>query len=430
MITLDYARSMLGPDGLTDDDLAQEVARTGETLRKLPKWGFTELPYTEEVAQTIARYAGELPAPRHFVQIGIGGSALGATALATALKPYRPHYHVLDNVDPEETEEILAKCDPSETIYHVVTKSGETTETLATLMLAWDRAKSALGAKARERFVATTGSKGFLRKWATAERIQTFDVPENVGGRFSVLCPVGLVPAAFLGLDVRGLLTGAVLADQTCRRTEPLRNPAYLLAAIPYLLDVKRGKRIHVMMPYAKALRDVADWWRQLWAESLGKKPTVGPTPVLAVGATDQHSQVQLYNEGPNDKFFLFVVPERFRTDPVMPPVFPGEPSTAYLDGKRLSAVMHAMKQGTEEALTSAGRPNATLSLPEISARTVGGLLYMLEMATAMAGTLYGVNAFDQPGVEAGKKAAFSRLGREGYPPPPPSAPNERYLVR
>lgn len=427
MIPFDYSRSMIE---LSDADLAQEVARTGETLRKLPKWGFTELPYTEEIAQNIQRYAASVPAPRHFVQIGIGGSALGATALASALGSGRPHYHVLDNVDPEETEAVLSKCDPAETIYHVVTKSGETTETLSTLMLAWERARAVLGADARQRFVATTGARGFLRTWATAERVTTFDVPEHVGGRFSVLCPVGLVPAAFLGIDVRGLLTGAVLADEACRRSDPMRNPAYLLAAIPYLLDTKRGKRIHVMMPYAKALKDVADWWRQLWAESLGKKPTVGPTPVLAVGATDQHSQVQLYNEGPNDKWFLFLSVEKFRSDPVLPAVFPGQAATAYLEGKRMSDVLRAMKLGTEEALTANGRPNATLTLPEISARTIGGLLYMLEMSTAIAGTLYGVNAFDQPGVEAGKKAAFSRLGREGYPPPPASAPNEKYLVR
>lgn len=427
MITFDFSRSMsarIGAEGISEDELAKEIERTGDICRKLPKWGFRELPFAEEVAWRIVRLASETPTPRNFVQIGIGGSALGATALASALRPHgAPRYYVLDNVDPEETAEILGRCDPTETIYHVVSKGGETTETMAAFLLALEKADA-------KRFVVTTGASGFLREWARRTGAAVFDVPENVGGRFSVLSPVGLVPAAFLGIDVRGLLSGAVLADEICRRPEASRNPAYLLAAIPHLLDRLRGKRIHVMMPYARALRDVGDWWRQLWAESLGKSPQTGPTPVLSLGATDQHSQIQLYNQGPNDKWILFLMPERFRVDPKIPSPFPGQAATEYLQGKPLSAVMAALKQGTEEALAAAGRPNATLSVPEVSARTVGALLYAFEMSTAIAGTLYGVNPFDQPGVEAGKRAAFSRLGRAGYPPPEARASDERFVVR
>jgi glucose-6-phosphate isomerase len=183
------------------------------------------------------------------------------------------------------------------------------------------------------------------------------------------------------------------------------------------------------MMPYARALRDFAAWWCQLWAESLGKSATVGPTPVTALGATDQHSQIQLYNEGPNDKFVLFVAPERFRGDPTIPSLFPGEATCSYLEGKKLSTVMHALRNGTEEALTANRRPNATVSIPEVNARTLGALLYTFEMATAIAGALYGVNPFDQPGVEAGKRAAFSHLAREGYPAPPRRADDSRNSV-
>jgi glucose-6-phosphate isomerase len=150
----------------------------------------------------------------------------------------------------------------------------------------------------------------------------------------------------------------------------------------------------------------------------------------MAIGATDQHSQVQLYNEGPKDKYVLFVVANQFREDPTIPTLFSGHPSCDYVQGKKLSTVLQALKQGTEEALTTNGRPNATISLPEINARTMGALLYTLEMATAMAGTLYGVNPFDQPGVEAGKRAAFSQLGRSGYPPPSLPPENEGYIVR
>lgn len=425
MIRFDYARAMadaVGPHGLLREELEGEIARTGEICRALPEFGFRKLPFARDVAERIVRFAQGMR-PRNFVQIGIGGSALGATALASALRsPSAPRYFALDNVDPEETQELLSRLDPRETVYHVVTKSGETTETIAAFLLALERADPS-------RFVVTTGAKGFLRKFARERGVPTFDVPEDVGGRYSVLSPVGLVPAAFLGIDVTALLQGAAAADEACRRPEPERNPAYLIAAIPYLLDTKKGKRIHVMMPYARALRDVADWWKQLWAESLGKSPSVGPTPVVALGATDQHSQIQLFNEGPNDKFVLFVAPERFRSDPTIPALFPGEGSCSYLEGKKLSTVMHALRRGTEEALTADRRPNATVSIPEVNARTFGALLHTFETATAIAGTLYGVNPFDQPGVEAGKRAAFSHLAREGYPAPPPRSDETRYTV-
>ncbi len=428
MITFDFARSMsaaVGAGGITDEELSREIERTGEVCRKLPKWGFCELPYSEEVAYRVLRAAAEWkPSPRTFVQIGIGGSALGATALASALRvPSSPRYLALDNVDPEECSAVLAELDPAETVYHVVSKGGETTETIAAFLLALERA-------GEKRFLVTTGSSGFLRDWARRVGAPVFDVPENVGGRYSVLSPVGLVPAAFLGIEVRDLLAGAVLADEACRREDPRRNPAYLLAVVPHLLDRLRGMKIHVMMPYARALRDVADWWRQLWAESLGKSASVGPTPVLALGATDQHSQVQLYNQGPNDKWILFLWPEKFRADPAVPALFPDQPACDYLQGKPLSTVLRALRQGTEEALTANGRPNAALSLPEISARTVGALLYTLEMATAIAGTLYGVNPFDQPGVDAGKRFAFSRLGRSGFPSATSTPGEDRYVLR
>jgi len=423
MISFDYFRSMasaIGSQGLEDKDLEREILRTGQTVWNLPRFGFCELPYADP--GRILHFAREQK-PRNVVQIGIGGSALGATAIASALRPREgARYFALDNVDPEETADLLDQLRPEETIYHVVTKSGETTETLSTMMLALERAPVS-------RFVVTTGSKGFLRRFAQERKIPIFDIPENVGGRFSVLSPVGLLPAALLDVDVETLLAGAREADETCRKIDPHRNPAFLLAAIPYLLDRLRSKPIHVMMPYARALRDTADWWRQLWAESLGKSPSAGPLPVLALGATDQHSQIQLYNEGPNDKWILFLVPERYRSDPVVPSLLSGEPACDYLQGKSFSEILRALQRGTEDSLTANGRPNATISIPEIDARALGALFYTLEMATTIAGTLYGVDPFDQPGVEAGKRAAFSYLGRAGYPPPSSPPAESPYRV-
>jgi glucose-6-phosphate isomerase len=193
-------------------------------------------------------------------------------------------------------------------------------------------------------------------------------------------------------------------------------------ALIHWFLDTRRGKRITVLMPYARALREVADWFIQLWAESLGKRLSLsgkvvhtGQTPLRALGATDQHSAVQLFVEGPSNKMFVFVEVERFRHDVEIPALYPDDETTGFLGGHTLGRLLNAEKRGTEVALTEAGRPNYTLRLSSITPDTVGGLLYLMEVQTAFAGLLYGVNAFDQPGVEAGKKAAFALMGRKGY---------------
>ncbi len=442
MLTLHYAGAMapsIGAEGLTEETLNIAIARTGILCQRVAderskgRHAFAELPYSEDAVSRIEKFADERRgAFRNLVHIGIGGSALGAIALQSALRPrfvnhlavkdreFCPRVFFLDNVDPEETRELLELCAPAETLYHVVTKSGETTETIAGFMLAVERLRRAVGDKARDHLVVTTGAKGFLRTWAEREKVPTFDVPEDVGGRWSVFTPVGLLPAAFMSIPIRELLAGAIAMDTVCMRIDPHTNLAYMLALIAHLLDVQKKKPIHVIMPYARALRDVGDWFRQLWAESLGKRTTLdgkniptGPTPMLALGATDQHSQIQLFMEGPNNKFVLFMSPERYRHDETLPGNV--APELGWLAGKKLSELISAERIGTEAALTAAGRPNATLELPDLSARSVGGLIYLLEMATLFAGYLYNVNAFDQPGVEQGKRAAFALLGRPGY---------------
>lgn len=442
MITLDYTNVMnaaVGAHGLSDKELNESAARAGMLCSRLVeerregKLKFADLPREREVARRVARFAAERRSEfRNVVHIGIGGSALGPLALHSALKPrlynlhsvrdrdFSPRLFFLDNIDPEETRELLEFADPKETLYHVVTKSGDTTETAAGFMAALERVKRAVGDKFRRHFVVTTGPKGALRQWAEREKISAFEIPDGVGGRFSVLTPVGLLPAALFDVNPEDLLAGAEQIESVCFRTEPKENPAFMLALMSVLLDTQRGKNIHVLMPYVRALRDVADWFRQLWAESLGKKievegklMNVGPTPVLALGATDQHSQIQLYVEGPNNKFVLFMTAQRPRHEEILPDG--GEEAYAFLRGKKLSELIGAMQRGTEIALAEAGRPSARLELPDVSPKTVGALIYLLEVATVFAGYLYGVNPFDQPGVEAGKRAAFALLGRAGY---------------
>jgi glucose-6-phosphate isomerase len=448
MITFNYQNVMadrVGPEhGLSPEDLDRAIARTGEFCARFDRecregvHGFTRLPHDRAAADAVAAYARQnRDRFRAFVQIGIGGSALGAIAVHTALSHRfhneagrTPRFYALDNVDPEETQALFDVIRPEETLFHVVTKSGDTTETMAGFLLALKLLRERVGPEWKRHLAVTTDpQKGFLRRFAREEGIAAFDLPEPVGGRFSVLTPVGLLPAAALGIEPTELLEGAAAMDALCRRTDPRANPAYLFALVAHLLDAARGKRIHVMMPYSRALRDVADWFRQLWAESLGKNSAVGPTPVVALGTTDQHSQIQLYNEGPLDKYVVFLECGRFRVDPRIPGVLPGDASPAFLQGKTFGEVLTAMKRGTEAALVQARRPNATLRLAEISARSVGALFYLLEAATLFAGRLYGVNPFDQPGVEAGKKTAFALLGRPGFSAPPAPAEDRRYVV-
>lgn len=428
-------------NGLTEDDLralAPRAARAVEWLHQLraqKQVEWMDLPYAREVAEAVAT-AGEAVARRcdSFVVLGIGGSALGAIALQTALRhPFanqlsraqrgdRPKIYVLDNIDPDFIDGALGLLDLDHTVFNVVTKSGSTGETMAQLAIVLQRLRERAGNQISEKIIATTDpTNGDLRRLAEREGWQTFAIPETVGGRFSVLSPVGLLPAAVGGIDIHELLAGAAEADSYTRGADLWTNPAALNAAILYLMYL-RGKPITVMMPYSQRLRDVADWFRQLWAESLGKPKTVdgkvehiGPTPVKALGVTDQHSQLQLYMEGAADKVIEFIAVERFAETVEIPTLHLGLSSLDYLGGHSLNDLIEAERRGTTIALTEAHRPNCTFTLPEVRPFTVGQLLYLLEVQTALTGHLFGIDPFNQPGVEASKIATYALMGRPGY---------------
>lgn len=367
-----------------------------------------------------------------FVVLGIGGSALGNTALVSALcPPYLnelspdvrggPRIYVLDNVDPVQSRTLFEKLDLSRTAFNAITKSGSTAETISHLLIARERLAGLPGPQPSWRIIATTDrQEGPLYDMAKAEGYPMLIVPDGVGGRFSVLSPVGLLTAAVAGIDVGGLLAGAAAMDERCQPEDLRSNPALINAALQYLSD-KRGRPISVMMPYAYGLYAMADWYRQLWAESLGKADTrdkkpihCGPTPVKALGATDQHSQVQLYMEGPPDKVITFLAADAFDCEWAMPGKVAIGEGADYLAGHSLNELLDAERIGTELALTMDDRPNCTITLPRLSAHALGQLIYMLEVQTAYAGEFYNINAFDQPGVELGKLNAQAMLGRPG----------------
>jgi glucose-6-phosphate isomerase len=275
---------------------------------------------------------------------------------------------------------------------------------------------------AKGQIVCTTDPKsGNLIKIAKEEGYKTFYIPSGVGGRFSELTPVGLLPAAFCGIDIAGLLQGAAEMDERCKTGDIYKNPAHMFALL-HTIGMKRGKNITVMMPYADSLKYISDWFAQLWAESLGKQYDLdgnavyaGQTPVKALGVTDQHSQVQLYAEGPFDKIIVFLGVDEYRETVTIPKLYADMPSLGFLGGVTHNQLIKTEQDATEYALTKAGRMNMTLTLPKVNAQTIGQLLYFFEVATAYAGELLNIDAFNQPGVEGGKDATYAYFGRPGY---------------
>ncbi|MBN1290800.1 MAG: glucose-6-phosphate isomerase [Candidatus Latescibacteria bacterium] len=430
---------MVGEHGISDNlvnslmDKAKAIDADMQKRRKTGELPFRDLPYADIKALT--EYAEKARGRfENFVNVGIGGSALGAQALFMALcHPFhneldsRPgngmRMYFADNVDPDRLTGIFDVCDPHKTLYNVITKSGSTAETMGAFLLVKNILEKAVGSSWKNHIVITTDKeKGDLRDIADSENITSFVVPDGVGGRFSVLCPVGLLPAACAGIDITELLAGAAAMDKRLRSADVPDNPAYLYSIYQYLLDIKSGKNISVMMPYSSGLYGLADWFRQLWAESLGKKHDLdgnivntGPTPVKALGVTDQHSQVQLYVEGPYDKVFTILAVDKFENDCLMEPSYKDKSSLGYLGGRSMAELMEAERLGTIYALTKNKRPNMTITFPGITPGTVGQFLYAFEVSIVFSGGLYNVNPLDQPGVEAGKIAAFALMGRSGY---------------
>ena len=285
-----------------------------------------------------------------------------------------------------------------------------------------DLLKKKFGDKAKDHMIATTSAnKGNLIKIAKEEGLKTFYIPDGVGGRFSELCPVGLLPAAVVGVDIKALLKGAAYMDKLCKSKDIKSNPA-LLCALLEVLAMQKGKNISVMMPYADGLKYIADWYCQLWGESLGKAVDndgnyvyAGQTPVKALGVTDQHSQVQLYREGPFDKVITIIGVENFRSTVEISKGCDNIPDVNFLCGHTMNELINAERLATEYALTTAKRLNYTIILPEINAFTIGQLLYLFEMETAYAGAMLNIDTFNQPGVEGSKNATYALFGKKGY---------------
>ena len=443
-LKIDYNNMMkdsIGEKGIAGDFFAKNADKIAAAREKVnaargkgwQEWAKTPYIDKAELDDIIAYGDSVRAVADSYVVLGIGGSALGAIAVNTALlhlhhnelakdKRKAPKIYVEDNVDPERMAALFDVIDLKTAYFNVITKSGETSETLSQFLIIYDALIKAVGKEEAKKHIAvtTTIGKGTLYSLAIKEGFKIFGVGAGVGGRFSVLSPVGLVPFAVLGIDVKALLKGAAAASDSALEKDVNKNPALAAAAL-MCESMEKGCNINVMMPYADSLRYMSDFFCQLWAESLGKAVDnsgktvhVGQTPAKSLGVTDQHSQVQLYTEGPFDKVVTFLAVENYRKKSVISDLKDVD-ACDFLKGNTLNTLISAEYEATRYALMKAGRLNFTVILPEVNAETVGELLMYFMYQTAFAGAMLDIDTFNQPGVEEGKKATFAMLGRKGY---------------
>jgi glucose-6-phosphate isomerase len=426
MLTLDFTNIMsesIGEDcGLTSEDinsLRDKIKEIHfEILQRRPKeLYFLDLPdqNTEEIRSLAEDIRNN---SEFFLLLGIGGSALGPKALFEALKPFynlkgSPKIFIYDNVDPATLQSILSMINLQKTTVNVITKSGSTLETISSFLILLNALKKVHSKELSKWIIATTNpEKGILREIAIKEGLRTLPIHPQIVGRFSVLSPVGLLLSAVSGINIKAVLKGAKDLSMRCNEENIWKNPAYMYGALMYLMNQKKGKNISVLIPYSDRLKTFSEWYCQLWAESLGKN-NQGQTPYPSVGTTDQHSQLQLWMEGPADKVITFIRIENYGTDiSILPEDIE---SLGYLKNHTLGQLINLEQEATELALLKAGRPNLRINIPIIDGYYMGQLFMFFELATVVAGMLYGVNTFNQPGVEEGKNLVYGVMGRKGY---------------
>ncbi|MCP2520267.1 glucose-6-phosphate isomerase [Candidatus Aminicenantes bacterium AC-708-M15] len=444
-IIFDYTFSLSPPldieNGLQLENIKsrynEAISSLKNLLRKNP--GFLNLPSINELNEMYNFAIAKEKLYENIVLIGIGGSSLGFQAISQALLSYyhnlfdskerngKPRVFFLDNIDPYQINPLTDLIDFSKTLFFVISKSGKTTETLATFLILREKIQNELGNEGvKDHIIVITENKSDneLLKLSIQEKYKVFPFPEHLGGRYSALSIVALLPLCFLKINPQEIIKGAKSIKDKITSPDPEENPS-LFSALIYLLFYKKGKKIQIIMPYSSKLEKLGEWYCQLWAESLGKKYTIdgqeinwGQTPVRVLGTKDQHSQIQLYMEGPRDKIITFWEIDSYSDDIKIPQLPIKFSSIEYLENRMLSQVFKAEKKATEIALAENNRPSVTFILPELNPYYIGQFILMLEMQTALAGEMLNINPFDQPGVELGKKYTFSLLNRKGYKKP------------
>lgn len=428
-ITLDITNVLsntIGKEGIDSVSLWEVGAKIDKYKRVIYKkpYAFMDFnllgSYMEEIYKKTESLKGLKI--KNLVLLGIGGSSLGTETIFNALlhplhnieesaRDKKPRYFILDNIDPHRIKHIveLIKMQRDETLLIVISKSGETPETMSQFMVFKDVLSQSNDYKKRI-IIITDSNKGMLREIVKNEGYASLSVPEGIGGRFSVLTPVGMFPSCVMGLDIEGIIKGAQNMSEHIEKTSFKKNLAIILASILFLME-RNNKHLHVVMPYCERLNAFADWFRQLEAESLGKRG-IGPTPLKSVGVTDQHSQLQLYIDGPKDKCIMFLYCPADKQP--IPNSIPYIDELNYLVDKDMAELFHAEFLGTRRSLTEANTPNITITLDEINPFNLGALFFLYEMVITFMGFLYEINAFDQPAVELGKIYTKAIMGKKG----------------
>jgi glucose-6-phosphate isomerase len=384
----------------------EKAASAYQKTLSSPDIGFFNLPSNRDLIEASNKVFERFKHKKYFIHIGIGGSALGPEMLLAALgNGSGVEFVFLNNIDPDDLCRKLDKVNIKEALVYVVSKSGTTAETVAAMSIIINLLSEAgiKEDKFSDYFVFCTDPvKGELRKLSKEWGVSTLDIPSNVGGRFSVLTPVGLLPALFAGIKARDILEGA--EDIRKHLSDPKIGKDFFEIAF-WLKDLHdQGVQQTVMMPYSSLLKEYSAWFVQLWAESLGKDGK-GLTPIPAYGATDQHSQMQLFMEGPKDKVMILIELEKFHNDFPLKNSLESE-SFKNLAPFKLSELMKAEFEGTLSALEENGRHVIHLKIPSLQEEYVGQLVLFAECLTVIMGELLKVDPFNQPGVEAGKKYA------------------------
>lgn len=373
--------------------------------------GFYKVLDDEKMISDIEEYAKEISGIfQDIVVLGIGGSALGAQTIRDSLRPSysahpnTPRLHIIDNVDPDLLEEMKNSWDFSKTLFITISKSGGTLETLSQYAL-FKQELLSRHLVLKKHMVCITGKSGFLRTEAETHDIPLFSVPENVGGRFSVLTSVGLLPAALIGIDIRALVEGAKAMRDRFLSEKSQENFPFQLASIQYELFSQEKTNV-VLMPYVQRMKTFTDWYRQLLAESTGKinqhGKNTGLTPLPALGATDQHSQLQQFVQGINDKQYIFLRQKKFLRNVKIPGISENE-QQKFLGNVSFNDLLDAELRATTDTLTENKRPNITIEFETLNESVLGGLFLLFEGATAFLGEFLEIDAFDQPGVERSK---------------------------
>lgn len=417
-----------GP-GFLEEAFSESCANAAKKLAAPAQkmgYGWLELPEADiSEAKETARW---LRAYDSVIHVGIGGSALGNLMLNQALldgfynelsrheRGDFPKFYLADNPDPTKAISIWERVRGGSVALVGVSKSGATAETASQFL--WFREQMARVSPGRDTnadtLVITDPEKGLLRAFARESGCRVLPLPRSVGGRYSVLSNAGLAAAAALGIDAAGLLSGAKQMKDYLTGTDTFqKNPAYIEAAL-HVLHERGGRPMSVLMPYSSRLERFAEWFAQLWGESLGKNG-MGTTPVRSLGAVDQHSQVQLYTEGPDDKLYTLINVVEHGKKVVVPAVSGALRDLSYLSGADIGEMLKLEAVSTAAALIKAGRPVIWIELERIDARAIGSLVFYYEYMTALTGLIMEIDPFDQPGVEQGKRYTYGLMGREGH---------------